>query len=115
MLIIMLIWLNMKDQIQVLKAPTCYKAIRTPVFHFIANRLTSRTVFVPNFMNFIATKVINHIENEESFDFMAQQHRCISPTSTMSPLKLQLEVSKSIGFKLKLKSGKYKKSKENIR
>ena len=70
-------------------APTCYKAIRTPIFHYFASQLTTNGVFVPNFLTFIHQKVEQLIENDQMFDYLANQHRCL-PTG-ISPARIALE------------------------
>merc|ERR1711937_326096 len=71
-------------------SPTCFKAIRTPIFHYFASQLTTNGVFVPNFLTFIHSKVEELIENETMFDYLANQHRCM-PTGGISPARIALE------------------------
>lgn len=71
-------------------APTCYKAIRTPIFHYFASQLTTNGAFIPNFLTFIHSKVEELIENDTMFDYLANQHRCM-PTGGISPARIALE------------------------
>ena len=76
---------------QALKAPTCYKAIRTPIFHYFANQLSAKTTFVPNFLQFLTDKVVAFIENDQMFNVLAQQHRCINAGNPLQKLHIGTE------------------------
>jgi hypothetical protein len=79
---------------QALKAPTCYKAIRTPVFHYFANQLASKTPFVPQFLTFLHEKVTAFIENDQMFNVLAQQHRCTNSADPFVRLQIGQHLQK---------------------
>jgi hypothetical protein len=74
---------------QALKAPTCYKAIRTPMFHYFANNLAGKSTFVPNFLTYITSKVEDYINNDATFALLTRAHRCVNTNDIMSRLQLE--------------------------
>merc|ERR1712130_975594 len=49
-------------------APVCYRAIRTPIFHALAEQITMKTNFLPNFLVPIADKVDVFLGDENRFN-----------------------------------------------
>merc|ERR1712130_866543 len=71
-------------------APVCYRAIRTPIFHALAEQITMKTNFLPNFLVPIADKVDVFLGDENRFNLMLEYHQCLSGAK-MAPSRLRLE------------------------
>jgi len=71
-------------------APVCYRAIRTPIFHALAEQITMTTDFLPNFLIPIADKVDAFISDEKRFNLMLEYHQCLSD-APMAPSRMRLE------------------------
>lgn len=71
-------------------APVCYRAIRTPIFHALAEQITMTSEFLPNFLIPIADKVDAFIGDENRFNLMLEYHQCLSGAK-MAPSRLRLE------------------------